>query len=105
VSAGETRAWLALSLNLAVLPGLGTLILRRWATGLLQLALAAGGAAGSIAWLLSFLREWARLGHFPLDRGPLFPIGLVGTMGFLLAWAWAGRSAWQEVREARARGR
>lgn len=105
MNAGETRAWLALSLNLAVLPGLGTLLLRRWLSGLVQLAMAAGGAFGSIAWLLSFLREWTRLGHFPLDRGPLFPMGLLGTVAFVLAWAWSGRTAWREARAERSTGR
>jgi hypothetical protein len=103
VNSAETRAWLALSLNLALLPGLGTLLLRRWLSGLAQLAMSAGGALGSIAWLLAFLREWARLGHFPIDRGPLFPIGLAGTIAFVLAWAWSGRTAWSEIRAARAR--
>jgi hypothetical protein len=103
VSRDETRAWLALSLNLAVLPGMGTLLLRRWISGLVQLVLAAGGAAGSIAWLLWFVREWSRAGHFPLDRGPLFPIGLAGTLAFVLAWAWSGRTAWEEVSASRGR--
>jgi hypothetical protein len=102
VSGGETRAWLALSLNLALLPGLGTLLLRRWLSGIVQLVLSAGGAAGAVAWMLSFVREWSRLGHFPIDRGPLFPIGLAGTLAFVAAWAWSGRSAWAQVRAARA---
>jgi hypothetical protein len=105
VSAGETRAWLALSLNLAILPGLGTLVLRRWLSGLVQLVMAGGGAIGAITWLLAFLREWTRLGHFPLDRGPLFPFGLIGTIAFVLAWLWSGRTAWQAIGAARATGR
>ena len=103
MNADETRAWLGLSLNLALLPGLGTLLMRRWVAGVIQLALSAGGAVASIAWLLSFLREWTRLGHFPIDRGPLFPMGLAGTIAFVLAWAWSGRTAWQGIRAARAR--
>jgi hypothetical protein len=103
VSRDETRAWLGLSLNLAVLPGLGTLLLRRWIAGLVQLALSAGGAAGSIAWLAWFVREWSRLGQFPLDRGPLFPVGLGGTIAFVVAWAWSGRTAWDGVRASRGR--
>lgn len=103
MSRDETRAWLGLSLNLAVLPGLGTLLLRRYVAGLAQLALSAGGAAGSIAWLVWFVREWSHVGHFPLDRGPLFPAGLAGTIAFLVAWAWSGRTAWAEIRGARGR--
>jgi hypothetical protein len=100
----ETRAWLALSLNLALLPGVGTLLLKRWAAGFVQLTLAVAGAAGSIAWLFWFARQWARLGAFPLDRGPWFPAGLSGTLAFVLAWAWSGRTAWTALRAARPTG-
>lgn len=99
MSAQETRAWLALTANVALLPGLGTLLLRRWVAALVQLALAVAGGAASVAWLLSFLREWSRLGSFPLDRGPLFPAGLLGTSAFVGSWAW---SAWMAAREVRA---
>lgn len=105
MNAGEARTWLALSLNLAVLPGLGTLLLRRWLTGLVQVALAVAGAAGSIAWLAWFGREWTRLASFPLDRGPLFPAGLAGTLAFVISWAWSGRTAWRAVQAARSTGR
>ncbi|HET9317837.1 MAG TPA: hypothetical protein VFQ51_19750 [Vicinamibacteria bacterium] len=103
MSRDETRAWLGLSLNLAVLPGVGTLLLRRYLPGLVQLALSSGGAAGSIAWLAWFVREWSRVGHFPLDRGPLFPIALAGTIAFVAAWAWSGRTAWREIALTRGR--
>jgi hypothetical protein len=103
VNAQETRAWLALTANVAVLPGLGTLLLRRWAAALAQLALALAGGAASIAWLLSFLREWSRLGWFPMERGPLFPAGLAGTLAFVGSWAWSAWMAGQEVRASRGR--
>jgi hypothetical protein len=101
MTADETRAWLALTLNLAVLPGLGTLLQRKWIAGLVQLALAVAGAIGSIQWMTAFGREWARLGSFPIDRGPLFPAGLAGTIAFVTAWAWSAWSAWQDVRAAK----
>lgn len=105
MNADETRAWLALTLNVALLPGLGTLVLRRWLAGIVQLLLATCGAAGSVAWLLSFMREWRHLGSFPIDRGPLFPIGLLGTTAFVVAWAWAGWGTWKDVQAAAATGR
>lgn len=97
MNADAARAWLALTLNLALLPGLGTLLRRRWVAGALQLALAAGGAVASIRWMLAFGREWSRLGSFPIDRGPLFPAGVAGTVAFVAAWAWSGWSAWKDV--------
>ncbi len=101
MSRDETRAWLGLSLNLAVLPGLGTLLLRRWAAGAVQLLLSAGGALCATVWLVWFLRAWARLGHFPLDRGPLFPAGVAGSVSFVVSWVWSGRTAWKEIRALR----
>jgi hypothetical protein len=103
VNEQETRAWLALTANVALQPGLGTLLLRRWLAALVQLGLALAGGAASIAWLLSFLREWSRLGSFPMDRGPLFPVGLIGTTAFVGSWAWAGWMATREVRASRGR--
>lgn len=101
MSPDETRAWLAFTLNLALLPGLGTLLQRKWVAGALQLALAVGGAIGSIRWMLAFGREWSRLGSFPIDRGPLFPAGLAGTLAFVTAWAWSAWSAWKDVKASR----
>ena len=97
----ENRAWIALALNLAVLPGLGTLFLRRYATGLVQIALSGYGVVALVRWLLAFGREWSRLGSFPLDRGPLFPYALLGLTLVLTSWVWCARSGWRIARAAR----
>lgn len=95
------RVWIALALNLAVLPGLGTLYLRRYAAGLVQLALSSYGVAATLLWLSAFVREWSRLGSFPLDRGPLFPHALLGMLTLLVSWVWCARSGWATARAAR----
>ena len=97
----ENRAWIALALNLAVLPGLGTLFLQRYAAGLFQLALSAYGFVALLRWLLAFVREWSRLGSFPLDRGPLFPYAVLGALAFVASWVWCARSGWALARAAR----
>ena len=97
----ENRAWIALAVNLAVLPGLGTLLLRRYASGLLQLALSGYGVVALLRWLLAFVREWNRLGSFPLDRGPLFPNALLGLTMVLASWVWCARSGWAIAQAAR----
>lgn len=101
----ENRAWIALALNLAVLPGLGTLFLRRYASGLAQLALSTYGFAALFFWLVAFVREWSRLGSFPLDRGPLFPYALLGAATFVGSWLWCARSGWKAARAARSASR
>jgi hypothetical protein len=95
------RTWIALALNLAILPGLGTLLLRRYAAGLVQLALSAYGVVTLLRWLVAFAREWGRLGSFPLDRGPLFPYALLGLALVVASWLWCARSGWAIVRAAR----
>lgn len=95
------RAWIALALNLAILPGLGTLFLRRWLTGLVQLAMTVCGAVAVLLWLFAFFREWSRLGSFPLDRGPLFPYGLLGLVAVVASWLWCARAGWAIARAAR----
>jgi hypothetical protein len=97
----ENRAWIALAVNLAVLPGLGTLFLRRYAAGLCQLAMSAYGAGALLLWLAAFVREWNRLGSFPLDRGPLFPYALLGLITVVTSWVWCARSGWAIARAAR----
>jgi hypothetical protein len=104
VSAAGNRAWIALALNLAVLPGLGTLVLRRYAIGLLQLAMSSYGFGSTLLWMLAFVREWNRLGSFPLERGPLFPYALVGAVTFVVSWVWCARSGWATARAARSTG-
>jgi hypothetical protein len=94
------RAWIALALNLAILPGLGTLFLRRYLTGLVQLAMATYGFVALVRWLSAFGREWIRLGSFPLDRGPLFPYAIAGFVTLVAAWLWCARSGWAVARSA-----
>lgn len=95
------RAWVALALNLAILPGLGTLFLRRWLTGVVQLAMTMSGAVAFLLWLVAWVREWNRMGSFPLDRGPLFPYALAGFAALVSAWLWCARSGWTAARAAR----
>ncbi|MET0555605.1 MAG: hypothetical protein ABW221_21375 [Vicinamibacteria bacterium] len=97
----ENRAWVALAVNLAVLPGLGTLFLGRYAAGLVQIALSGYGVVALVRWLLAFVREWSRLGSFPLDRGPLFPHALLGLALVVTSWVWCARSGWAIARAAR----
>jgi hypothetical protein len=97
----ENRAWIALALDLALLPGLGTLFRRRYAVGLLQLTMSAYGFVSLLLWLLAFVREWNRRGSFPLDRGPLFPYALLGALAFVASWVWCARSGWAAARAAR----
>jgi hypothetical protein len=98
----EAAAWAALAANLAVLPGLGSLTAGR-RVGWLQAALALSGGIVSLAWLAGFVREWIRLGAFPLDGGPDLSSGLAGVGAFGVAWLWSLATSLDLVRRARSR--
>jgi len=95
----ETRAWACLAMNLAVLPGLGSLVARnRW--GYAQVLLALAGFALTCRWLFGFLAAWSEPGAFPLDSGPSLAWGLGGILLFVAAWLWSLVSGLALVRKS-----
>lgn len=95
-----TVAWSCLVTNLLVLPGLGTLVARRW-EGFVQAAMALAGFALTLAWLVSFVATWIRLRTFPFEGGPSLLWGVLGVLLFLLAWLWGLASSLAIVRKVR----
>jgi hypothetical protein len=85
--AERDRARAALTVNLFVLPGLGSLLMGRRA-GWLQAPLALGGMALSVRWLALVLRDWWRAGALPASV-PYAGLLLEGAGLFALAWLWA----------------
>ena len=85
----ETRAWTSMSMNLLVLPGLGSFLARRRIAGAAQAMLAAVGGAMSVWWLILLTRQWTEDGYFPWDGGADFRIGIFGVLIFGVAWVWS----------------
>ena len=85
----ETRAWTCLSLNLLVLPGLGSFLVRRRVAGVMQAAVALVGAGLSLWWLILLARQRMEEGAFPLEGGDALGIGVLGVTVFAAAWAWS----------------
>ena len=83
------KAWTLLMANLLVLPGLGTWLGGRKASGAAQMALALAGFALILAWLVSWGMMWARLGQMPDGLGPQGSAGLAGIGLFVVAWGWS----------------
>lgn len=98
----ERAAWAALSTNLLVLPGLGSLMAGR-KVGWLQAALALMGGALSLWWLGVFAREWIRLGVIPLEDPPEFRTALAGVGIFAAGWLWSLATSLDVVARARRR--
>ena len=76
-------------MNLLVLPGLGSLLVRRRIAGAAQAVLAGIGAGMSVWWLILLARQWAEDGYFPIDGGDSFRIGISGVLLFAVAWVWS----------------
>jgi hypothetical protein len=94
------RARAALSANLMVLPGLGSLLMGR-RSGWLQAPLALAGAALSVRWLVLVLLDWRRAGALP-DTLPRAGLLLEGVTLFALAWLWALATSLAVLRRVRA---
>lgn len=74
--------------NLAVLPGLGSVVAGR-RCGYVQAALALVGMTFSLIWLVLLVMQWHRTGEYPFDGGPHVIMGLSGFGVFVLGWIWA----------------
>ena len=82
-------AWVCLLLNLFVLPGLGSLIVRQPLKAAIQLVLAVGGFALTMAGGGPLLETVARTNELPDQLGKSFSMALAGVVLFLIAWIWA----------------
>jgi hypothetical protein len=90
-----------MSMNLLVLPGLGSLLVRRRIAGAAQVMLAGMGAGMSVWWLLLLARQWAEDGYFPWDGGADFRIGIFGVLIFGVAWVWSLATSLSVIHAAR----
>jgi hypothetical protein len=88
-------------MNLLVLPGLGSFLLGRRMTGVVQALLACTGAGMSAWWLILLARQWAQDGYFPIDGGNDFRIGVSGVFVFAVGWVWSLVTSLAVVREVR----
>lgn len=88
-------------MNLLVLPGLGSFLVRRRTAGIAQALLAGIGAGMSVWWLMLLVRQWADDGYFPIDGGDSFRIGIVGVLVFAVAWVWSLATSLSVLRAAR----
>jgi hypothetical protein len=95
------RALAALSANLLVLPGLGSIAMGR-RSGWLQAAIALGGFVLTLVWIVGFVRLWIHEGAPPLSPPYRLGLALDGVGLFALAWLWALATGWSDVRRARA---
>jgi hypothetical protein len=82
-------AWVCLLLNLFVLPGLGSLIVRQPLKAAIQIILALGGFALTMVGGGPLLETILRTNALPDQLGGSFWTAVVGVILFLIAWVWA----------------
>jgi hypothetical protein len=82
-------AWVCLLLNLFVLPGLGSLIVRQPLKAAIQIVLALGGFALTIAGGAPLLNTTIQTNELPEHLGSSFWMAIAGVVLFLITWVWA----------------
>lgn len=96
----KSRAWGFTTSNLAVFPGLGSLMAGR-RSAYPQLFLATIGAGLSLLWLGGMMRAIISTHSIPLEFNGLLKMGLVGVGCYGTAWLWALATSLSIVREAK----
>jgi TM2 domain-containing membrane protein YozV len=86
--------------NLLILPGLGSILLKRRISGLVQLALSFLGLGLMLVCIVDFIRTWTEEGALPTEPTPHLGTGLFGLLVAAVAWLWAAGSGLAAVREA-----
>ena len=82
-------AWVCLLLNLFVLPGLGSLIVRQPLKAAIQIVLALGGFALTMVGGAPLLNTIIQTNEMPTQIDSSFWMALAGVVLFLIAWVWA----------------
>jgi hypothetical protein len=85
----KLTAWVCLLLNLFVLPGLGSLIVRHPLKAAIQIVLALGGFVLTVTGDVPLVEEFLRTHEPPEHLGGSFWMAIAGVILFLIAWIWA----------------
>jgi len=76
-------------LNLLATPGLGSLLVGKFAQGLVQLALAVTGFCFVAVWFVAVLRQYYGQLYGTTETDSVAWLGLTGGALFLAGWIWA----------------
>jgi len=92
-------------LNLLATPGLGSLLGRRWFSGIGQLVLALAGFTLFVVWFVGeMVQFYGQIGG-NVEVHPIGKFLVAGLILFALAWLWSAATSFSLLREASAGGR
>jgi 4a-hydroxytetrahydrobiopterin dehydratase len=86
-------------LNLFVMPGLGSLLAKRWRAGVGQSALVTAGSVMLFVWLYKVLGTYYDLMFGEARPEPVGWIGITGGILFVVAWLWSGVTSFSLLQE------
>ncbi|MFO1500355.1 MAG: hypothetical protein U1G07_18550 [Verrucomicrobiota bacterium] len=86
-SSERAKAWPCLITNLLVLPGLGSLMVKR-RVGYAQMLLSLAGFGVTLWYLVRIVLIWAREFQLP-DDPSLYRNAILGIVVFLAGWVWS----------------
>jgi hypothetical protein len=96
-----TSARAAALVNQLATPGLGTLMLGKFALGLAQLALAIAGFLFVIVWFGLVISQYYGQISGSVEVKPVGWIGIVGALLFIASWVWSLFTSIGFIREAK----
>jgi len=96
----RSAAWVALTTNLLVLPGVGSWMAGQRMLGVTQILMSLAGMFLMTAWLCLFLFQWLRDEQMPRTLGPHLWLAIAGVVIFSAAWLWSLASSVALIRRA-----
>ena len=93
----RSEAWACLAINLAVCPGLGSIVAGRWA-GFGQVIVAAVGVALAMVGATGFFTTWYQTLEMPIAGRP-FWTAISGVVLFIAGWLWSLLTSIQVVKQ------
>src|SRR5215208_5364828 len=89
-----SQAWSYALINLCATPGLGTVMARRFVSGIAQLMLAIAGFGLIVAWMGVFFWRLSLQGmDRPVPHQSYHGLGKLGALCFVTAWIWSAFSS------------
>ena len=85
----RTTAWVCLTTNLFVMPGVGSWMVGQRALAVTHVLMSLGGVLLMTVWLCWFVFQWIRNERMPQSFGPYFWTAVLSVVLFAGAWLWS----------------